>query len=443
MPRATQLGLFVLVRVLLAAGFGAVLGLIFHRPAAGAALVLALYLGWQLMMLARLDEWLRLRNFSEAPDAGGLWGDVLSQVARLHRRKQFHKRRLFQFIKQLRRSTEAIPDGIVMLDRDREIVWFNSAAARLVHLRRADLGLRIDHLIRQPEFIRYLEAGHFERAVLVRDEGSRQSGVPGSSSVYLTLQIVPYAEQQRLLIIRDVTREARLEAVRKDFIANASHELRSPLTVISGYLETLSQDPTIDEEIRAPLREMRRQADRMGAIVRDLLELSRLEDESRALARDAVDVGAMMSMFRKDVLARAEHPAHIHIEAASTARILGDEREIHSAFSNLVDNAAKFTPAEGSLWISWTVDSRGGHFAVKDSGIGILAEHLPRLTERFYRVDAGRSRERGGSGLGLAIVKHVMQRHGGSLEIESELGKGSTFTCHFPPERLVQAQETA
>ena len=234
----------------------------------------------------------------------------------------------------------------------------------------------------------------------------------------------------------DVSRQMRLEAVRRDFVANASHELRSPLTVISGYLETLGQDPALDDELRGPVAEMQRQAERMTGIIRDLLELSRLEESDAVTVGTSIDVPALLALLRKDVLARPVHPRDVRVRIDSVAQLIGDEPEIHSAFSNLVDNAAKYTPPEGSVEMRWWVDDDGGHFAVTDTGMGIPAEHIPRLTERFYRVDAGRSRSTGGSGLGLAIVKHVLQRHGATLEVQSKFGSGSTFTCHFPPERI-------
>ena len=224
--------------------------------------------------------------------------------------------------------------------------------------------------------------------------------------------------------------------MRKDFVANASHELRSPLTVISGYLETLAQDTEVDPMLQGPLQEMRRQALRMTSIVQDLLELSRLESSDSNAPSSPIDVAALMSQLRQDVLARTPHPATVQIRADSNARLLGEEIQIHSAFSNLVDNAAKYTPADGSMQIRWWTDDKGGHFSVTDTGIGIAAGHIPRLTERFYRVDPGRSRATGGSGLGLAIVKHVLQRHGAQLSVESEEGRGSKFTCHFPRQRI-------
>jgi two-component system, OmpR family, phosphate regulon sensor histidine kinase PhoR len=293
------------------------------------------------------------------------------------------------------------------------------------------LGLRIDNLVRQPDFVRYLNSGQFVNPIIVR-------GGKGDH-LYLSLQVVPYGEGQQLLLVRDVSHQMRLEAMRKDFVANASHELRSPLTVISGYLETLSQDPMLDLDLQGPIGEMRRQSERMTTIITELLELSRLEAAQEEVDTTPVDVAALVAMLRKDVLARPEHPLDVRVRVDSNSMLTGNESEIHSAFSNLVDNAAKYTPSSGSIEIGWQVDAEGGHFSVTDSGIGIHADHIPRLTERFYRVDAGRARDTGGSGLGLAIVKHVLQRHGATLEIASVQGRGSTFTCHFPVERLTTA----
>jgi two-component system phosphate regulon sensor histidine kinase PhoR len=245
-------------------------------------------------------------------------------------------------------------------------------------------------------------------------------------------------------LLRDVTNEARLESMRKDFVANASHELRSPLTVISGYLDALAEEPALDPAWQQPVQEMRRQSDRMRNIVQDLLELSRLEAHGGEAERAPVDVGGMLSLIRKDALARPERPATVELKLESDSLLLGAEGELHSIFSNLVSNAIKYTPAEGWVEVRWWTDGEGGHVEVRDNGIGIPAEHLPRLTERFYRVDAGRSRRLGGSGLGLAIVKHALQRHGGRLHVQSVEGQGSTFTCHFPAARVAtRAQVSA
>jgi two-component system phosphate regulon sensor histidine kinase PhoR len=421
--------LSLIVRLMLALGVGVLVGSFFSSSALGAAIVLALYLLFQFRHLLSVLRWLRSDQVAQAPDLSGPWGDLVAMIARLFRRKQFHKQRLLRLLRELRRSTAAMPDGVVVLNPEAEILWFNRTSARLLGFRgKSDFGMRIENLVRQPEFVRYLRDGNYSAPIIVR------AGVGGEQ--FLSLQIVPYGAGQLLTLVRDVTREARLEAMRKDFVANASHELRSPLTVISGYLETLTQDSEIDPMLQGPLQEMRRQALRMNGIVQDLLELSRLESSDSSAPSHPIDVAALMSQLRQDILARSPRPSTVQVQADSSARLLGDEIQIHSAFFNLVDNAAKYTPPEGSIHIRWWTDETGGHFSVTDTGIGIAASHIPRLTERFYRVDAGRSRATGGSGLGLAIVKHVLQRHGGHLSIESEEGQGSQFSCHFPRERL-------
>ena len=432
---ATHAWWFAAGRLLGTVAVGLIVGALLGSVWGGLACALAAHLTWQLVVLFRVEWWVRHRSFADPPEIGGVWGEIISQIVRLHRRKRFHKQRFVQLMRQLQSSTAALPDGVVILNPQREIVWFNRMAGRLLDLRRAgDLGLRIENLVREPEFTRYLRLKDYTNPVIIR-RASRDD-------CYLSLQIVPYGEGQQLLLAADVSRQMRLEAVRRDFVANASHELRSPLTVICGYLETLSQDPALDRDLAGPVAEMRRQAERMTAIIHDLLELSRLEQTGEPVGGEPVDVAALLALLRKDVLARPVHPREVRVRIDSDAALIGEESEIHSAFSNLVDNAAKYTPAEGSIEMRWRVDADGGHFCVTDTGIGIPSEHIPRLTERFYRVDQGRSRATGGSGLGLAIVKHVLQRHGGELEIRSVLGKGSTFTCHFPPQR-VQAARTA
>src|SRR6204780_2880586 len=423
-----------ILRLLGTVAAGVIIGWLLGYVWAAVATLLALHLLWQLATLFRLDWWVRHRSYASPPDLGGSWGEIVAQVMRLHRRKRFHKQRFIQLVRQIQRSTAALPDGVVILNAQREIVWFNRTASTLLGLRgHDDFGLRIDNLLRQPEFGRYLRDAQYEGPLVIRPKAAAET--------HLSLQVVPYGEGQQLLLVRDVSRQVRLEAMRKDFVANASHELRSPLTVVSGYLETLGQDPALDPELRAPVAEMRRQAERMTSIIRDLLALSRLEESDAVVAEVPIDVSALMAMLRKDVLARAEHPRDINFRIDSSARLLGSESEIHSAFSNLVDNAAKYPPAQGSIEMRWWTDDDGAHFSVTDTGIGIQAEHIPRLTERFYRADPGRSRATGGSGLGLAIVKHVLQRHAALLEIESAMGTGSTFTCHFPPQRVVADHE--
>ncbi|MEO8062751.1 MAG: phosphate regulon sensor histidine kinase PhoR [Pseudomonadota bacterium] len=435
MNSGTQAFVYVALRLVTAVVFGATVGWFTGYLWLGICGALFLYLAWNLWQLSELSFWLRHRSVADPPDALGLWGDVVAQVVRLHRRKRFHKERLTRLFRELRRSTAAMPDGVVMLDPEGEIVWFNRKAGELLDLsRRADLGLRIDNLVRHPDFVQYLRGGDFSSPVIVRIDASVER--------FVAFQLISYGEDRRLLMLREVTREVRLEQMRKDFVANASHELRSPLTVVAGYLETFGADPGLGEML-APIAEMRRQTDRMTRIIEDLLELSRFEANDAPIKGLPIDVAAMAALLRKDVLARPNHPRVVEVSVESAASIIGDEAMVQSAFSNLVDNAAKYTPVDGSLHIRWWTDDAGGHFSVRDTGPGISAEHLPRLTERFYRVDPGRSRETGGSGLGLAIVKHALYRHGARLEIESVEGRGSTFTCHFPRERLLDGRVAA
>ncbi len=408
---------------------GLCLGLLVHPLWLWLLAAACLYLGWQLLNLYRLDRWLRLRSQLDPPNIGGIWGDVIGQVVRLHRRKQFHKQRLVQLFRELRRSTAALPDGVIILSSQNEIVWFNRQAARLLGLKRpVDIGLRIDNLIRTPEFVHYLHGDDFAMPLVIRP--------PVQVDSYLALQVVPYGAGQSLLLVRDVTRQMRLEAMRKDFVANASHELRTPLTVISGYLDTLADDPSIDQAWAGPIRDMRAQAQRMNAIIADLLELSRLESTDGEARREPIDVPRMLERLYRDALANTERPRHVSLDVESADGLFGAAQEIESAFTNLLVNGLKYTLSDGTVRMRWWSDEEGAHFAVIDSGIGIPAEHIPRLTERFYRVDPGRARGQGGSGLGLAIVKHALQRHGGWLDVQSIEGKGSTFTCHFPPQRI-------
>jgi two-component system phosphate regulon sensor histidine kinase PhoR len=409
---------------------GLALGLLIHPVWLWILAAACLYLGWQLLNLYRLDRWLRLRSQLDPPPIGGIWGDIIAQVVRLHRRKQFHKQRLLQLFREIRRSTAALPDGVIILSTQSEIVWFNRQAARLLGLKRpVDVGMRIDNLIRDPEFIHYLHGDDYALPLVIRP--------PVQIDTYLALQLVPYGGGQSLLLVRDVTRQMRLEAMRKDFVANASHELRTPLTVIAGYLDTLADDPSIDQTWAGPIRDMRSQAQRMNSIIIDLLELSRLEASDGEAVRDPIDVPRMLERLYRDALARVDRPQLVELDLESVSGLYGALHEIESAFTNLLVNALKYTQRDGSVRMRWWVDDEGAYFAVIDSGIGIPAEHIPRLTERFYRVDPGRSRGHGGSGLGLAIVKHALQRHGGWLDVQSVEGKGSTFTCHFPPQRVL------
>jgi two-component system, OmpR family, phosphate regulon sensor histidine kinase PhoR len=416
----------ILAVVLVAAGVGFLLG----QTAAFVAVALAALLALQLRNLLRLERWLRRRDVDSPPDVSGLWGEVVTMAYRIHRRKLYHEHRVTSLVREFRRMTAAMPDGVILLGAQREILWFNAAAGRWLNLRRKlDRGIRIDNLVRYPEVVEYLEGRGAGAAPHVH--------LPGPDDRWLAFYLVSYeGSEQQLLIVRDVTAESRLDAMRKDFVANASHELRSPLTVISGYLDTMAEDPDLDAGWHQPVQEMRRQSDRMRGILQDLLELSRLEAQGGPAGNDPVDVTGMLASLRREFTSRTEPTAAIALDLQEDACLLGAEPELHSVFSNLLSNALKYTPSDGQVRIRWWADEQGGHVSVQDSGIGIAAEHLPRLTERFYRVDTGRSRKLGGSGLGLSIVKHALQRHGARLEVQSVLGKGSTFTCHFPVARV-------
>jgi two-component system phosphate regulon sensor histidine kinase PhoR len=406
------------------------IGWLFDRTAEFAAAVAVVLLALQARNLLRLDDWLRHRKTRPPPDMTGLWGEVMAVTARIYRRKVFHKQRTIGLFREFRRMTAAMPDGVILLGPTREILWLNRAAATLLDLRRKlDYGMRIDNLVRHPEFIEYVEKAGRGPPPRVH--------LPQHGDRWLAFNLVISGESGlQLLVVRDVSAEARLDSMRKDFVANASHELRSPLTVISGYLDSLTDDPSLDPAWRDPVAEMRRQSERMRSILQDLLELSRMEATSGEAEREPVDVAGMLALLKREVMARPQHPADFDLALDSDALLLGAETELHSIFGNLVSNAIKYTPAEGRIGVRYWTDAAGAHVEVRDSGIGIPAEHIPRLTERFYRVDAGRSRKLGGSGLGLAIVKHALQRHAGRLQIASAEGKGSVFTCHFPAERV-------
>ncbi len=413
------------------------IGLASGRVALVFAVVLAIYLCIQIWNLLRLDRWLRRRRMEMPPDINGPWGEVVAIIDRLYRRKQYHKAQVTGLLREFRRLTSAMPEGAVLLGPEHEILWFNGRAASWLNLhRKRDFGIRIENLVRHPVFIEYLKTGRPAEGVVVYE--------PGENGRWLSFTIVRTGgEQRQLLIVRDVSREMRIESMRKDFVANASHELRSPLTVISGYLDALADDPQLDPAWSSPVLELRRQAERMGGIINGLLELSKLESGERRQPEQPLDIGGMLALLRREVTSLERRPRHVTLRLDSTDWLLGVENEIHSILSNLLSNAVKYTPADGEIELRWWTDRSGAHVSVRDTGVGIAPEHLPRLTERFYRVDSGRSRDKGGSGLGLAIVKHSLQRHEGTLSVASVEGRGSTFTCHFPAHRIVPRPDAA
>jgi two-component system phosphate regulon sensor histidine kinase PhoR len=386
-----------------------------------------LYLAFTLRHLYLLDRALEGDRRMPLFETRGLWAEIFARVDKLRAKARNRKKKYHRLLREVRESTGALADGGIVLNADNEIMWFNPAAARLLGLSQAtDMGHRLDNLLRAPQFVAYLKEPTGDGITVAS---------PRNETGWLNVQIIPYGTDQRLAIIRDVTNEKNVERTRRDFVANASHELRSPLTVISGYLEVLGDAGDAPEAWRVPVAEMRRQAERMTRILRDLIELTRLESAEASAARDFVDVGGMLSGIVEEFRGRPGPAVELALE--TDAALLGKESDLHSIFYNLVNNAVRFTPAAGSVRVVWRADDGAAVFEVVDTGIGIPEEQIPRVTERFYRVDPGRSRASGGTGLGLAIVKHALQRHEGELSIVSREGEGSTFSCRFPKERVV------
>lgn len=394
---------------------------------------LLLYVGHTLRHLYALDRVLDGQKRMPLYETRGFWAELLARVDKLRVKARNRKKKYHRLLREVRESTGALSDGGIILNADREILWFNPAAARLLGLKAAtDIGNRIDNLLRHPGFAAYLASPKAEGIAVPS---------PVLEGGWLTVQVIPYGRDQSLAIIRDITHEMKLERTRRDFVANASHELRSPLTVISGYIDALAEDPEMPEAWRPPVTEMQRQAERMTRILRDLIELTRLEFSESGAPRDFVDVVAMLQPIVAEFKGRGG--LTVSLDAQTDAALLGRESELHSIFYNLVNNAVRFTPPGGSVRVVWRAEDGGAVFEVVDTGIGIPEEQIPRVTERFYRVDPGRSRATGGTGLGLAIVKHALQRHDGKLTIRSREGAGSTFSCHFPHDRVVFRADAA
>jgi two-component system phosphate regulon sensor histidine kinase PhoR len=391
---------------------------------AGALLLHTVYTLRHVYWLDRALEGHRPLPFFELH---GLWAEIFARVAKLRSKSRNRKKRYHRLLREVRESTGALADGGIILNGDNEMMWFNPAAVRLLGLdATTDVGHRIDNLLRQPDFVAYLSAPTGDGITVVS---------PNNDAGWLHVQIIPYGTDQRLAIIRDVTNEMNVERTRRDFVANASHELRSPLTVISGYVDTMAEDADFPVAWRTPVLEMQRQAERMTRILRDLIELTRLESAEAVASHDFVDIVGMLTAIVQEFQGRGGPTVDLALE--TDAALLGKESELHSIFYNLVNNAVRFTPSGGSVRVVWRAEGSAAVVEVIDTGIGIPEELIPRVTERFYRVDPGRSRAVGGTGLGLAIVKHALQRHGGELSIESHEGKGSTFRCRFPKDRVV------
>ncbi|AVO53390.1 phosphate regulon sensor histidine kinase PhoR [Ectopseudomonas mendocina] len=424
----------VVRRLLLLIGACLLLGFVSGEYGWALAAGLAVHLGWTLSQLLRLHKWLREHRPDEPPPDGyGLWGEVFDSIYHLQRRNQKARGRLQAVIDRVQESTAALKDAVVMLDSQGNLEWWNRAAETLLGLKTPqDSGQPIANLVRDPRFKDYFERGNYADALEIPS--------PVSDRRRLQVHITQYGNREHLLLVRDVTRLHQLEQMRKDFVANVSHELRTPLTVISGYLETLLDNvEAVNPRWLRPLQQMQQQGARMQTLLNDLLLLAKLEATDYPSDNQPVAVDLMLLSIKNDAQALSAAQDHrITLEADSHLKLKGSEAELRSAFSNLVFNAVKYTPAGGEIHIRWWGNEEGAHLSVQDSGIGIEAKHLPRLTERFYRVDSSRASNTGGTGLGLAIVKHVLLRHRGHLGIVSELGRGSTFTCHFAPAQVVQ-----
>ena len=428
---------FLWLRALVLPGLALLAGLLVW-PFAGEAWALAVVavgLGLALVRHVRnlhaLGLWLRDPTGQPVPLGTGMWEDVFGALYRYVRTNQQHQHRLTGQLARFRSAGHAMPDGVIVLNAEDQIVWCNAPAERWFGLdARQDIGQPIVNLVRNPEFIRYMESGRYDEPLLLR--------LTRGAELVLSLRVVPYGQDEKLLLSRDVTQAQKLETMRRDFVANVSHELKTPLTVVSGYLESMAEGVIRPDEPRGreALDLMRAQTDRMLRLIEDLLTLSALETGSAPNQEKAIDVHALLEALGREAEALSGGRHTIRVRQGPAASLYGDEREITSAVANLLSNAVHYTPAGGFIGLTWEVRNGEGCVSVEDTGIGIEPRHLPRLTERFYRVDTSRSRDTGGTGLGLAIVKHVLTRHQARLEIQSEPGRGSRFTAVFPARRV-------
>ena len=406
---------------------GALLGWMTGDASLGACLGLLGYVAWHVRNILRLA--LSLSRDGDTPESVGLWGELFETLHRSRREATITRRRLAQIVQRFEESSAALPDAAVALGEDGTIDWCNEAAQRLLGLRTPrDIGQRITNVVRDPSFARYFSG-----------EGERVAGVefpaPHDDTLVLHAQVIEFGQRRRLLVVRDVTQGRRLEQVRRDFVANASHELRTPLTVVYGFLETLVSDQAaLPERWRRPLELMTQQTLRMQRIIDDMLMLARLEGDGSHRADGDVNIPNLLQLIRSEAIALSGSRRHrIEVDADAQLWLRGNEAELRSAFANLVGNAVQHTPDGTTIAIRWQLQDGSPVLEVQDNGEGIAAEHLPRLSERFYRVDASRSRAKGGTGLGLAIVKHALARHEAELRVRSQVGQGSTFSCVFLP----------
>jgi two-component system phosphate regulon sensor histidine kinase PhoR len=396
---------------------------------AGAAVAVAALGLFDALRATRLVEWLRGAQSDPAPRDTGFWGEVGYRIERALRLRELKRAQEATRLAQFLSAIEASPNGVLMLDAADRIDWCNSVAADHFGLDpQRDRQQRVTNLLRAPAFVAYLQAGRYDEAVAMPNPAGR--GV-------LSVLIRPYGEGMKLVLSQDITERERAEAMRRDFVANVSHEIRTPLTVLAGFIETLGNLPLTEAERRRVLHLMAQQTQRMQTLVADLLTLAQLEGSPRPPADRWLPLARLLQAVEADARALSAGRHEIVFQPADGVQIAGAEAELQSAIGNLVNNAVRYTPESGRIEVTWQQQANGaGEIAVHDNGVGIAREHLPRLSERFYRVDGSRSRDTGGTGLGLSIAKHVVQRHGGEFDIQSELGRGSTFRLLLPAARL-------
>jgi two-component system phosphate regulon sensor histidine kinase PhoR len=424
----------LLIFILLAAVAGS-LWIIFNIVIAllFCSMALLLIVTYHLHYLNSLDRWLQISDPTSAtlPDGSGAWGDVFARLARLMRSQSQSHQQISLALERLQRATSAMPEGVVILDEADRIEWCNPVAEQHfgIDLKR-DADQQITFLVRQPQFAKYLSTNNYNEPLVVKQTRHQE--------LILSLQLVPYGDKQKLLISRDITRLEGVETMRRDFVANVSHELRTPLTVIGGFFETVSEENWISSEMgKRALVLMTDQTKRMQRLVEDLLTLSRLENTQNQVREENVNVTEILHDLYHEAESLSVGRHHISLTLDTDVKLQGSPDELRSAFSNLVSNAIRYTSDGGKVELRWSCQNGKGVFTVQDSGIGIDQEHIPRLVERFYRVDLSRSRRTGGTGLGLAIVKHILSRHQAHLEIISQPGQGSSFSAWFPGKRLI------
>ncbi|HZF20674.1 MAG TPA: phosphate regulon sensor histidine kinase PhoR [Burkholderiales bacterium] len=382
--------------------------------------------------LQLLHAWASRSLTESVPEGKGAWEEVFTLLYRRQRSEISERRKLAHSLARSRQAGRALPYGVAILDAEYRIVWCNdSCEAHFGIDAEADVGQPITYLVREPEFVEFVTAADFSKPMQLKT---------GRDGLVVSVQFVPYVDSQRLLLSRDITQGIRLETMRRDFVANVSHELRTPLTVLVGFLETVRELKLDPGRSRDYLNLMAEQSKRMQRIIEDLLTLSTLESAAEPPRDERVDVALLLSRIQSEAIALSAGRQRITLDAEPGFDLVGAESEIASAFGNLASNAVRYTPPGGEVRLIWRSSQEGAEFTVEDTGVGIEAEHIPRLTERFYRVDRGRSRETGGTGLGLAIVKHALARHQATLEIESTPGTGSRFTARFPARRVLPAR---